>query len=111
MIRHHSQQKNGSGGILPALASARLIVFLALFAAIFGIGTLVQVSSAAAKGSRIHALEKNVAEQKEMMARMELKLTAEISVREIDKKAREMGLVPSTEVEYLNLKPAIVAKR
>lgn len=78
---------------------AAILFGVALAAA--GGGYLVTISSASMKGDQIRTLENEVAALKEEQDRLELKVAQEQSVRAVDRKVQELGMVPTPKVEYV----------
>ena len=69
--------------------------------ALFGAGYLMQINAASTKGLQIRKLEGEISELKEQAERIELKVAKEQSVQAVETKVREMGMVPSPDVEYV----------
>ena len=66
-----------------------------------GIAYAVQMSAAAAKGYQIRKLESVVLTLREQAEKTEIKLVANRSVKAVEAKVKEMGLVPTAQVEYI----------
>jgi len=82
-------------GVKPAA-----IVFGFLVVA-FGVGYLMQINAASSKGYQIRALEKEISELKENGERIELKVAQEQSVQAVETKVKEMGMVPTPQLDYV----------
>lgn len=74
-------------------------------------GYLAKVSAASAKGAEIRALENEVADLKEAHDRLELKVAQEQSVRAVERKVQELGMVPTPKMEYVIATAPVVARR
>lgn len=74
-------------------------------------GYLAKIGAASAKGAEIRALENEVAELKDAHDRLELKVAQEQSVRVVERKVQELGMVPTPEMEYVIATVPVVARR
>jgi hypothetical protein len=99
------------GPVRQAFFGAKSIVALGLLVVVLGVGYLAQIGSAAAKGDRIRLLEKEVAELKTEKEKIELEVAAEQSVRAVSKKVEGLGLVATTDLDYVTPSAPAVAKR
>lgn len=91
--------------------SWKAAVVLGGFAMMFGAGYLIQINSVASKGYEIRKLENAISDLKEEGGRLELKVASEQSVQAVERKVKDMGLVPSPKVEYVVDAAPVVAKR
>ncbi len=78
---------------------------------ILAAGYVAQISAVSAKGYQIRDLENQIVELKEQEEKIELKVAESQSVRSVDEKVKEMGLVPTAKVEYVMATAPVVAKR
>lgn len=61
----------------------------------------VQMSAVAAKGYQVRRLESEVGTLRQQADKTEIKLVAGRSVKAVEEKVRDMGLIPTTQVEYV----------
>ena len=76
-----------------------------------GAGYVAQVNATASRSYSIRTLENEIAGLKEQKEKLELKVAAEQSVQTVDRKVKEMGMVPTPKVEYVMAAAPVVAKR
>lgn len=93
---------------LPRGASA---IALGVLVAGFFVGYLVQVNATSSKGFQIRTLESRISDLKEQGNELELKVAREQSVASVERKVRDMGMVPTPQVQYVAAASPIVAQR
>ncbi len=76
-----------------------------------GVGYLAEVSAATAKGYQIRGLEKQVSDLRAQTQKMELQVAEGQSVKSIESRVQGLGLVPTSQVEYLTTSAPVVARR
>ena len=84
---------------------------LTVVACAAGVGYLAEVSAVTAKGSQIRELEKQVSDLRLEKGKLELRLAEGQSVKSVEDRVRELGLVPTAKVEYLTASAPVVARR
>lgn len=72
-----------------------------LLVAVFGAGYLMQINTASSKGYEIRTLEREISELQETGDRIELKVAKEQSVQAVETKVKEMGMVPTSNIDYV----------
>lgn len=87
-----------------AVGAGAIVLFLAA-------GYVAQISAVSSKGYQIRDLEGQIAELKEQNEKLELKVAENQAVRSVDEKVKNMGLVPTSKVEYVMATVPAVAKR
>ena len=83
------------------LAGKPALFVFTLLVAVFGAGYLMQINAASTKGLQIRKLESEISELKETGERIELKVAKEQSVQAVETKVKEMGMVPSPQIDYV----------
>ncbi|HJV32523.1 MAG TPA: hypothetical protein VJ694_00695 [Patescibacteria group bacterium] len=92
----HASRKKGF-----RLGGKPMLFLFGLLVAVFGAGYLMQINAASTKGYAIRDLEHEIADLKEQGERIELKVAKEQSVQAVETKVKEMGMVPTPDVEYV----------
>lgn len=105
--RRH-QRARRAGLRLPRGAGA---VALGALVAAFFVGYLVQVNATSSKGFQIRTLESRISDLKQQGDKLELKVAQEQSVQSVEEKVKEMGMVPTPQVDYVSAPSPVVAQR
>ena len=79
----------------------RNAIIIGVFTVALGAAYAIQMSDAGSKGYVIRQLEQEIGALREGAAKTEVKLVADQSVRNVEQKVKEMGMVPTTQVEYV----------
>lgn len=87
------------------------VAIFGVLAALFGAGYLALINAGATKGYEIRKLETSISELKDEQEQLELAVAEEQAVRNVEKKVREMGMVPTPKVDYVMAAVPTVAKR
>lgn len=86
-----------------------LAVFVVM-AVVFFVGYLFQVNAISAKGLQIRSLESRISDLKREDEKLELKVAQEQSIQSVQTKVKELGMIPSGQVEYVSAGAPTVAK-
>ncbi|MBI5022925.1 MAG: hypothetical protein HZC05_02035 [Candidatus Magasanikbacteria bacterium] len=81
------------------------------FLIIFSLAYFWQVTSLSMKGFQIKDLDKQIQQLKKDSQKLELELTAEKSMMNVDERVKGLNLVEVKNVEYLNVASPAVALR
>ena len=92
---------------LAAVASALLLAGTVAF----GVAYLAMNNASAAKGFALRALEQKISSLEEQKKRLDIEVVTARSLRNVDARISSMGLVPTTNVEYVDAGPPLVAMR
>lgn len=87
----------------------RAIVFS--FLIIFSLAYFWQVTSLSIKGFQIKNLDKQIQQLKKDSQKLELEVTAEEAMMNVDERVKGLNLVAVQKVEYLNVISPVVALR
>ncbi len=105
--RHHRAPRARSFRLPPRFSIGILgTLLVASFA-----GYLVQVNAASSKGFQIRTLQEKISDLKQQVDKTELRVAQEQSVASVEQKVREMGMVPTDEVQYVSSGASVVAQR
>ena len=99
------------GNRLPQVPASKALAALAIATLLAGVGYIIQVSADATKGYQIRDLEKQVATLKDEQEKAELQAAAGQSVQAVEDKVQALGMVPTSNVDYLTDAPPSVAVR
>jgi len=101
------RRRKGSGG----LSSWAGIALLSCAAILLSGGYLAQISATASKGYAIRSLQNEIDDLKSEKERLEFEVAKDRSMAVVEDKVAAMGMVPVSEIEYLDVQEPVVAKR
>lgn len=94
--------------------NSKIVKFRAVFFSflvIFSLAYFWQITSLSIKGFQIKNLDKQIQQLKKDSQKLELEITAEKSMLNIDERVKGLNLVAVQKVEYLNVVSPVVALR
>ncbi|MBI4458211.1 hypothetical protein HY633_04570 [Candidatus Uhrbacteria bacterium] len=103
-----SQAASQPGFLRPGAVLALNIAFL-VFTLMLFVAYLAMNSRSAANGFVIKSMERQVAELRDQQEKLNIEAASSRSMEEIERRVGELGLVPVTSVEYVNVGQSAVA--